>query len=276
MGFGGVSLRQFSPESYPGVLFSDMSKRFTETTKWADPWFRNLTPRQKCLWLWLCDNCDCAGVVPEIDWGLVSFQIGEPCSNADLAAFVERLEPCGSGFWLRKFVAFQWGYIDEQRPSMPQRGVLKALQRVSIPLPKALESLSKGFPKGFETLKDKDKDKDKVKDKAQACIEPGAEAVPHPEKKSRKVERNAILDALATIGGGKAEEIPPGNWAGIAKALSEIRAVCPELTIEELQRRARNYRTRFEGAALTPFALAKHWATCGTSKWSEQGSQVYR
>lgn len=144
-----------------------MSKRFTETTKWCDPWFRNLTPRQKCLWLWLCDNCDCAGVVPEIDWGLVSFQIGEPCSNADLAAFIDRIEPCGSGFWLRKFVAFQWGYIDEQNPSMPQRGVLKALQRVSIPLPKAMESLSKALPKGFQTLKDKDKDKEsKIKPKA--------------------------------------------------------------------------------------------------------------
>ena len=103
-----------------------------------------------------------------------------------------------------------------------------------------------------------------------------ADAAARGRKKPRTVDRNPILDALAVIGGGKAEEIPPGNWAGIAKALSEIRAVCPELTIEELQRRARNYRTRFEGAALTPFALAKHWATCGTSKWSEQGSQVYR
>ena len=107
-------------------------------------------------------------------------------------------------------------------------------------------------------------------------LEATADAAARGRKKPRTVDRNPILDALAVIGGGKAEEIPPGNWAGIAKALSEIRAVCPELTIEELQRRARNYRTRFEGAALTPFALAKHWATCGTSKWSEQGSQVYR
>ena len=138
-----------------------MSKKFTETTKWADPWFRSLTAKQKCLWLWLCDNCDCAGVVPEIDWGLVSFQIGEPCDERDLEAFRDRLEACGSRFWIRKYVAFQWGYISEEKPPAPHRGVLKALARVGIPLAKAMERVPKPLPKPYERLKDKDKDKDK-------------------------------------------------------------------------------------------------------------------
>ena len=152
-------------------------KRFTETAKWSDPWFRGLTVKQKCVWLWLCDNCDCAGVLPEIDWGLVSFQIGEPCTSDDLAAFAERMEPCGRGFWLRKFVAFQWGYISEEAPSMPHRGVLKALEKVGIPLAKAIESLPKGFPKGCETLKDKDKDKEQEKSKIRQAEPSPLEAV---------------------------------------------------------------------------------------------------
>lgn len=95
-------------------------------------------------------------------------------------------------------------------------------------------------------------------------------------RKARTVERNPVLDALATIGGGRPEEVPPSLWPAVAKALADIRAVCPEVTVEELQRRGRNYRSRFPDAALTHFALAKHWATCGASKQAEQGSVVYR
>lgn len=95
-------------------------------------------------------------------------------------------------------------------------------------------------------------------------------------RKARTVERNQVLDALATIGGGRPEEVPPSLWPAVAKALADIRAVCPEVTVEELQRRGRNYRSRFPDAALTHFALAKHWATCGASKQAEQGSVVYR
>jgi hypothetical protein len=141
-----------------------MSKRFTETTKWSDPWFRSLSTRQKALWQWLLDNCDCAGVLGEIDWGLVSFQIGETCGEDDMSAFAGRVEPCGKGWWVAKFVVFQVGYVEAETLSKPHRGVLKALAKASIPLDKAMQSLSKPLPKGFQTLKDKDKDKDKDKE----------------------------------------------------------------------------------------------------------------
>jgi hypothetical protein len=141
-----------------------MSKRFTETGKWADPWFRSLSTRHKALWQWLLDNCDCAGVLGEIDWGLVSFQIGETCSEEDMKTFGGRIEPCGKGWWVAKFVAFQVGYVEAETLSKPHRGVLKALAKASIPLHKAMETLSKPLPKGLQTLKDKDKDKDKDKE----------------------------------------------------------------------------------------------------------------
>lgn len=55
-------------------------KRFTETTKWDDPWFRKLTPAAKLLWQWMLDHCDGAGVI-DPDLELASFQTG--CSIGD-------------------------------------------------------------------------------------------------------------------------------------------------------------------------------------------------
>ncbi len=250
-------------------------KRFTETAKWSDPWFRGLAVKQKALWLWLCDNCDCAGVLPEIDWGLVSFQIGETCTADDLAAFAERMEPCGRGFWLRKFVAFQWGYISEEAPSMPHRGVLKALEKVGIPLAKAIESLSKPYQKGYQTLKDKDKDKVKdtsgigrgsagISAKSLATPQLSLSSEPKPAKEPKTRPRDPLMDALATVGGGKPAEVT--QWAPVAVAMKQIKAVAPELTPAEISRRAENYRTHYPDCALTPTALAKHWALCDSAK----------
>lgn len=51
-----------------------MAKRFTDTTKWRNEWFRTLPDRAKLAWIFLCDECDKAGIM-KIDWGLASFQL---------------------------------------------------------------------------------------------------------------------------------------------------------------------------------------------------------
>lgn len=84
--------------------------------------------------------------------------------------------------------------------------------------------------------------------------------VPKPLKSNH--ERNAILDALAVCGGGDPSQIVPSAWSGIAKALADITAVCPQVNPEEIARRSANYRSHMNSATLTPFALAKNWALC--------------
>ena len=63
-------------------------KRFTKTEKWSDPWYRNLSPIEKILWIYLCDNCDNAGFI-EVDVGLVAFQIG--CSEDEIQGALKGL-----------------------------------------------------------------------------------------------------------------------------------------------------------------------------------------
>jgi hypothetical protein len=40
-----------------------MAYRYTNTDKWSDAWFSELTPYEKLVFIYLCDNCDMAGFI---------------------------------------------------------------------------------------------------------------------------------------------------------------------------------------------------------------------
>ena len=84
-----------------------------------------------------------------------------------------------------------------------------------------------------------------------------------PEVTKAPRARNVLLDALAACAGADPLQIPPRAWSGIASALADIRAVCPQVTPEEISRRSLNYRTHMSASTiLTHSSLAKHWALC--------------
>ncbi len=85
-------------------------KRFTDTAKWFKPWFRELNPTLKCLWLYICDNCDVAGIWT-VDFKLASMFIGEPLDEkAVLQAFAKQITVVDNKRWLiHDFCNFQYG-----------------------------------------------------------------------------------------------------------------------------------------------------------------------
>lgn len=110
-----------------------MGKRFTETTKWSDPWFRKLGPAEKCAWGWMLDNCDLAGVI-DIDRDLAEFQIG---AEVDWDGMIDdsdgRLVRLDSGkVWIAKFVAFQNKKLDPNSNSNAVQAVIEALHKHSL------------------------------------------------------------------------------------------------------------------------------------------------
>ena len=96
-------------------------KRFTETVKWDDPWFRNLKPKQKLLWYYICDKCDNAGVW-KVDLQLASMFIGDTVTKEDAMAFNDAVKDRVMFFesdtvlLIRQFVSFQiirWQDVDD-------------------------------------------------------------------------------------------------------------------------------------------------------------------
>lgn len=133
-------------------------KRFTETEKWRDSWFRRLHPSEKLAYLYIVDCCDNSGVW-DPDYELAEFQIGHQVAWPKvIEAMGDRLEILKSGKWhLRKFVGYQFGELSDD--CKPHQHVIRLLESHGI------ERVSKGYPKGIQRDKDKDKDKDQDQDK---------------------------------------------------------------------------------------------------------------
>jgi hypothetical protein len=85
-----------------------MAKRFTDTSKWRDKWFRGLNPSEKVLFLYLVDNCDNAGFI-EIDYELWAFQIGVEESDVENAfpSLKKVVEKVGEWCWISTFLHHQ-------------------------------------------------------------------------------------------------------------------------------------------------------------------------
>ena len=194
-------------------------KRFTETTKWDDPWFRKLTPAAKLLWQWMLDHCDGAGVI-DPDLELASFQTG--CSIGDetrdeLSGRIERLE-CGK-YHIMKFVAFQYGALSEDCKA--HRPIFQSLEKHKI------ERVSIGYPKGIHTLQETDKDTEKEKEKEKEGGVQRGGGFPESEAQARSLATTAGVppDYAATVwheiegrGGSDSNGRPITNFASHVKA----------------------------------------------------------
>jgi hypothetical protein len=156
-----------------------MAKRFTDSEKWKDPFFEELTNELKLAWLYLLDDCDHAGIWKKSIKRL-NFSIGSDLTEEELLlAFKQRIVVLNSDKWfIPKFVTFQYGndFIKSKQKSvisavniLNQNNLIKELSNgyltLSIPLSNPINTLSIGLPNPIVTHMDLDTDQDKDMDK---------------------------------------------------------------------------------------------------------------
>jgi len=138
-----------------------MAKRYIDTQLYRHSWFRKLTPKMKCVWIYLMTNCDHAGIY-DVDVELMSFMIGQKVTEDEifehLGDQISILKNGSTKWLLTKFVKFQYGELKDTNNA--HRSVIKQLDKYDIDL-----EASQSLVRGSLAYKDKDKDKDKVKDK---------------------------------------------------------------------------------------------------------------
>lgn len=135
-------------------------KRYTDTGKWTDKWYRQLPMRYKLAYQYVLDNCSPVGIW-EPDEELVNFMVGT--NKGEWIALDEfytllgdRVLTTERGYWwLTKFCGYQYGNLPARSASKPIQSYIKQLKD---------HNLWQAYVKGTGTLKDKDKEKEKEKE----------------------------------------------------------------------------------------------------------------
>ena len=144
-----------------------MAKRYTDSEKWQDSWFTDLTNDQKIIWIYLLDHCDNAGL-----WKLNIKNLNYFCSTnisvEDLIfIFKERLTKVGEDlFLINKFCLFQYGpdFLNSKNKAVLS-AINKLIQVGVIYKTTDNDTLSIGYRYPIDTPKEKEKEKEKEKDK---------------------------------------------------------------------------------------------------------------
>jgi uncharacterized phage protein (TIGR02220 family) len=89
-----------------------MAKRFAESKIWDDVWYQELPLIWKCVWKYLCDRCDEAGIW-KVNHKLGDFQLGVKVKWSDAEKFLNkdkaRVEFYDDFWVIKDFVSFQYG-----------------------------------------------------------------------------------------------------------------------------------------------------------------------
>jgi hypothetical protein len=87
-----------------------MGKRFTDTEKWKKPFLRGLEAPYKLLWLYICDDCDHAGIW-QVDLEVAEIRIGEKlCQSKALAVLNDKIISLDNDtkWYIPSFIEFQY------------------------------------------------------------------------------------------------------------------------------------------------------------------------
>lgn len=138
-----------------------MANRLTDSRKWDDDWFLELSPQHKLLWLYIIDKCNHAGIYKhsskletcclgcEINWDIA------------LKAFNGRAKLIKENkYFIPKFIEFQYGVLKEDNRC--HKSAIEILKT---------EGVYKGLIRGLKDRIRQDKDKGKEQDKDKDIID---------------------------------------------------------------------------------------------------------
>lgn len=108
-----------------------MAKRFTDSEKFRDSWYRKLKPVHKCMWEFMINECSHAGIL-ELDYDSMSFHIGVKVTEEDLLLFESRITFIDEDkIFIASFLRFQQKELNINNPA--HKNIIKELEKYDIP-----------------------------------------------------------------------------------------------------------------------------------------------
>ena len=124
-------------------------KRFTETQKWDDPWFREIHGSHKLVFLYILDRCNNAGFW-EVDLSALAFhtKLEEKHFEGAFKALERGLQGASGWVWVRNFLRHQKNdCLNAANPA--HRQIIALLRDQSERFPDSKSFLPKGASKGL-------------------------------------------------------------------------------------------------------------------------------
>jgi hypothetical protein len=216
-------------------------KRFTDTLKWQDAFFRELSPGAKLAYSYMLDNCDNSGV-----WD-PDFRLATYCIKLDLdwdsilAELGNRVEKLRNGkLFLTRFVRFQYSSLNPTSP--PHSQVIRLLAKHGIPIKKCYDIFDD------ETAG------------ANGAEPKGAETAELPGIRPKPEERDLLFEALAQVDGADVSRLTAAGRGRLNKFTAEIRKVEPTAGPERVKMAKKNWEKKGYSAPASASVLASHWS----------------
>lgn len=128
-----------------------MAKRLTDTDKWKDEWYSNLSNDYKIIWQWLLDNCDHAGICKK-NMRLLNFMCNTSVKEEEIIEVMEgRVVSVKDNWFIPNFLKFQYKTLTSKKPVIVS--VVNRLLETNC-----YTMIPKSFGNDYLIIKDKDKD----------------------------------------------------------------------------------------------------------------------
>jgi hypothetical protein len=141
-----------------------MAKRFTDTEKWKKPFIRSLKAPYKLLWLYVCDDCDHAGIW-QVDLEVAEIRIGIKLNlNEAIKSYGDKIIVFDNGnkWFIPSFIEFQYpsGLNPQNNAHI---GIIKTLEKYQLEI-NQIKPLNSPLtaPMDMDMVMDKEMDKVKV------------------------------------------------------------------------------------------------------------------
>lgn len=216
-----------------------MSKRFCPTEQWDKEWFMMLSPAHKCLWKYLNDRCDSAGVW-SVNRPLAELHIGAKFDwDEVLVIFGDRIRILDEKRWLLPdFARFQYGKLSRGCPA--HKPVFAKIEQHGL---QDCDFDQKGTDTLLNTLfnrvQEKEKEKEKEKEIEKGGVQ-GGNSIPQT-RPTEHPDVTAVLDLWTELLGPDATRTEARIWVarrlGLARQGRQPVQIYDRQTLERAVRR---------------------------------------
>lgn len=181
----------------PRLFEGFVAKRFTDTEKWKDPWFDNLSGVAKLFFYYLIDNVDCAGIWKP-NFKHFERNTGFKYSESEaIFDFSEKLKKLDNGnFMLSSFIKFQYGTL--KKTSNVYKGVIKSLEYNGLQSNPCL-TLDQGLPNPLQGVMDTDTDTHKNKVLVKENIDLINSNKGKNKSPKKEIKKNEVVEELSDL-----------------------------------------------------------------------------